>query len=123
MRRASAWCRAHPELADWALAVLLVAFSASQGAAVLLGAVQAILGWAPIMADLVIAVNLYTVAALRPRRQSVPALAGCLLLSGAAVALWGGRYPGPLDAVAAGVTGLMAAAWLAGDSAQRGRLL
>ena len=149
MRRASAWGRAHPELADWALAVLLVAFSASQGAAVLalaaglaicalarrrypalacwaavtLGAVQAILGWAPIMADLVIAVNLYTVAALRPRRQSVPALAGCLLLSGAAVAEWGGRYPGPLDAVAAGVTGLMAAAWLAGDSAQRGRLL
>jgi signal transduction histidine kinase len=136
-------------LADWALAVLLVAFSTSQRASVLvlsaclagcvparrrfpaaacwvaaaLGALQVGLGWRPVMADLIIAANLYTLAASQPRRRSGPALAACLLLAAAGIVKWGGVYPGPLDAVTAGVLGLVAAAWLLGDSAQRNRQL
>jgi DNA-binding CsgD family transcriptional regulator len=146
MRKVFAWFRAHPVLADWALAALVVAFSASQGAAVLalsaglagctparrrypasacwtaagLAAVQLGFGWPPVMADLVVALTLYTLAAQRPRRQSVPALAACLLLAGVAAVTWGGAY-GPFGAEVAGVAGLVGTAWVLGDSSQRSR--
>jgi signal transduction histidine kinase len=146
MRKVFTWFRAHPVLADWALAALVVAFSASQDAAVLalsaglawctparrrypasacwtaagLATVQLGFGWPPVMADLVVALTLYTLAAQRPRRQSVPALAACLLLAGVATVVWGGAYV-PFGAEIAGVAGLVVTAWVLGDSAQRSR--
>jgi signal transduction histidine kinase len=136
------WLRDHPALADWALAVALAAFSGSQSGAVIavsiplavtvvarrrypvaafaiavaLGIAQIALGLPASMADLAIVVLLYTVAATRPRRISVPGLAVCLLGSGVAITRWALVYPGPLVALVAGVGGLALTAWVLGDS-------
>ena len=74
----------------------------------------------PTMADAAILVLLYTVAAYRPRRVSLVALAACLAGSAAAIARWApahGAHPGgPLFAAAAGVGGAALTAWVLGDS-------
>src|SRR5215470_12195102 len=143
LRDTSAWLQRHPWQADSALAIVLFAYSTSQGgalAAISLGLaagvvvrrrypvtafaavaalamVQVILGLGPSMTDLAIIVVLYTLAASRPRRISVTGLAACLLIAIGAIAPWAGAYRAPLDAVIAGTAGLVVAAWLLGDSA------
>ena len=73
-------------------------------------------------AGLAIAVLLYTVAAYRPRRVSVPALVVCLLGAALAVSRWAPVYrPGPnpaapLLAAGAGLVGTVLTAWVLGDS-------
>src|SRR5215831_16410117 len=74
----------------------------------------------PTMADVAILVLLYTVAAYRPRRVSLVALAACLAGAVAAIARWApahGAHPGgPLFAAAAGLGGAALTAWVLGDS-------
>jgi signal transduction histidine kinase len=137
-----AWLNHRPTLADWALAVLLAAFSANQSAAgvvagVLLAATvtarrhypvaafataaaieaaKVALGLRPSLIDLALVLLLYTVAANRPRRISVAGLAICLLASALAVARRAPDYGGPLLAAAVGVGGLALTAWVLGDS-------
>ncbi len=74
----------------------------------------------PTATDVVIPVLLYTVAAHRPRRVSVTALAICLLATGVAITRWA---PAQLPAssnllfiAAAGLGGTALAAWVLGDS-------
>jgi signal transduction histidine kinase len=73
-------------------------------------------------ADLAIPVLLYTLAAYRPRRISVPALVACLLGAGLAVSRWapahqpGANPAGPLFAGGAGLAGTVLTAWVLGDS-------
>ena len=76
-------------------------------------------------ADLAIPVLLYTLAAYRPRRVSVPALVLCLLGAAAAVSRWAPLYethrgPGvgtPVGLVSGGgLAGILLAAWVLGDS-------
>jgi signal transduction histidine kinase len=74
----------------------------------------------PTATDVVILVLLYTVAAHRPRRVSVTALAACLLATGAAITRWAPAQP-PLSSnlvfiAAAGLGGTALAAWVLGDS-------
>jgi signal transduction histidine kinase len=74
----------------------------------------------PTATDVVILVLLYTVAAHRPRRVSVTALAACLLATGVAITRWAPAQP-PLSsnlvfAAAAGLGGTALAAWVLGDS-------
>jgi signal transduction histidine kinase len=74
----------------------------------------------PTAADLAIAVLLYTLAAYRPRRVSIPGLAICLIGSAAAVLRWAPAQtarPGALlFAAAAGLGGAALTAWVLGDS-------
>ena len=69
---------------------------------------------------MVIPVLLYTVAAHRPRRVSVTALAVCLLATGVAITRWAPtRLPASsnlLFIAAAGLGGTALAAWVLGDS-------
>ena len=74
----------------------------------------------PTATDVVILVLLYTVAAHRPRRVSVTALAVCLLATGVAITRWAPAQP-PLSSnlvfiAAAGLGGTALAAWVLGDS-------
>ena len=74
----------------------------------------------PTVTDVVIPVLLYTVAAYRPRRVSVTALAVCLLATGVAITRWAPAQP-PLSSdlvfiAAAGLGGTALAAWVLGDS-------
>jgi signal transduction histidine kinase len=74
----------------------------------------------PCVADLAIAVLLYTLAAHRSRRVSVSGLVICLLLSGVAIARWSpANTAHPQDAVFAAAIALGGAAltaWVLGDS-------
>jgi signal transduction histidine kinase len=74
----------------------------------------------PTATDLAIAVLLYTLAAHRPRRVSVPALVLCLLGSAAGLLRWAPAnvtHPGAqLFAAAAGLGGVALTAWVLGDS-------
>jgi signal transduction histidine kinase len=74
----------------------------------------------PGVTDAVVLVLLYTLAAYRPRRISVPALVACLVGSGAAVAQWHPAYQTPSVipglSVLAGLFSLTLAAWVLGDS-------
>ena len=88
-------------------------------AATAVGAVQVLLGVRPNMADLGIVVLLYTLAAYRPRRISVPGLVVCLLGSAAAVARWQPAGLGLLDWIMVGsimLAGPSLLAWVLGDS-------
>jgi signal transduction histidine kinase len=73
-------------------------------------------------ADLAIPVLLYTVAAHRPRRVSVPALVLCLLGAALVLSRWAparmpGAHPtGPLLSAGAGLAGVVLTAWVLGDS-------
>jgi signal transduction histidine kinase len=74
----------------------------------------------PTATDVVIPVLLYTVAAHRPRRVSVTALAVCLLATGVAITRWAPAQP-PASSnlvfiAAAGLGGTALAAWVLGDS-------
>jgi len=83
------------------------------------GAGQVLYGARPGGADLAIVVLLYTLAAYRPRRESVAGLAACLLGSAVAIAAW---MPGGIRrmdaALAAAVIfgGTALIAWVLGDS-------
>jgi len=83
------------------------------------GAGQVLYGARPSGADLAIVVLLYTLAAYRPRRESVAGLATCMLGSAVAIAAW---MPGGIrriDATLAAVVifgGTAVIAWVLGDS-------
>jgi signal transduction histidine kinase len=73
----------------------------------------------PTMTDLAIPVLLYTLAAHRPRRISLPGLAVCLVGSAVAIARWSPAItapPGGVLAAAAGLAGTALSAWVLGDS-------
>jgi signal transduction histidine kinase len=74
----------------------------------------------PTAADLAIVVLLYTLAAYRLRRVSIPGLVICLLCSAAAAIRWAPAHtahPGALlFAAAAGLGGAALTAWVLGDS-------
>jgi signal transduction histidine kinase len=73
----------------------------------------------PNMTDLAIPVLLYTLAAHRPRRISLPGLALCLAGSAVAIARWSPAItapPGGVLAAAAGLAGTALSAWVLGDS-------
>jgi len=105
---------------------------AALAAALAIAAVQIVFGMAPggggpparalepTVADAVIPVLLYTVAAHRPRRISVAALVACLLGSAAAIARWAPAQPPAssnlLFIAAAGLAGTALTAWVLGDS-------
>jgi signal transduction histidine kinase len=76
--------------------------------------------WQPTVADVALAVLLYTLAAHRTRRISVAGLVVCLMLAAFAIARWApADTPHPQDAVfaaAAGLGGVILAAWVLGDS-------
>jgi signal transduction histidine kinase len=74
----------------------------------------------PTMADLAIAVLLYTLAAYRPRRISLAGLAVCLLGAAVAVARWAPAHTahsgGLLLLAGAGLGATVLTAWVLGDS-------
>src|ERR1700727_426692 len=73
----------------------------------------------PTMTDLAIPVLLYTLAAYRPRRISIPGLLLCLVGSAVAITRWapaGTAPPGGVVAAAAGLAGVALTAWVLGDS-------
>ena len=73
----------------------------------------------PTMTDLAIPVLLYTLAAYRPRRISIPGLVLCLVGSAVAITRWapaGTAPPGGVVAAAAGLAGVALTAWVLGDS-------
>ena len=74
----------------------------------------------PTATDVVIPVLLYTVAAHRPRRVSVTALAVCLLATAVAITRWAPAQPPAspnlVFIAAAGLGGTALAAWVLGDS-------
>ncbi len=76
--------------------------------------------WQPTVADVALAVLLYTLAARTPRRTSVTGLAVCLALSAVAIARWGPAHVAhPLDSIlgAAALLGSVSvSAWVIGES-------
>jgi signal transduction histidine kinase len=88
-----------------------------------------VLAFPPLPVDLAVALAAYSLAAARPRRVSLPVLAGSAVLAMIADAglggAWSSRFFGggwlgvPADAIMAGV--IAAAAWLAGDGARTRR--
>jgi signal transduction histidine kinase len=74
----------------------------------------------PSATDLVIAVQLYTLAARRPRRISITGMALCLAGAAVAIGRWGpanGPFAGrEVFAAAAGLGGVTLTAWVLGDS-------
>jgi signal transduction histidine kinase len=144
-----AWLRRHPVLVDGVLAfVLLVADTAGLFQqplprlpitlllvvpvalrrrnpvlafyiAVGAGAGQVLTGIRPFGSDLAIVVLLYTLAAYRPRRESVAGLAVCLAGSAVAIGAWmpgGVRWPNQVFAAAVIFGGTTLIAWVLGDS-------
>src|SRR6266568_589368 len=144
-----AWLRRHPLLVDGMLAVVLlligtgpliahplprlpftllmvvpVAFRRRNpvlafSVALAGGAGQVLYGARPGGADLAIVVLLYTLAAYRPRRESVAGLAACLLGSAVAIAAWTPGGIGRMDAALAAAVifgGTALIAWVLGDS-------
>jgi signal transduction histidine kinase len=89
-------------------------------AAVAGGAIQVAVMPRPVGADLAVLVLLYTLAAYRPRRVSVPALAVCLAGAMAAIGRWAPppvlRNPSRLSEVIVFFTVPTLLAWVLGDS-------
>ncbi len=147
-----AWLRRHPRFVDGLLALVLVGLGGGSlgrepvqsvpltlllvvpvvfrrrspvlafAVAATAGAAQVRLAASPSGSDLAIVVLLYTLAAYRPRRESVIGLLVCLLGSAVAIATWGGlTRPGVsmpdrlfMGAVMFGGTAVIA--WVLGDS-------
>ncbi len=86
------------------------------------GAVQVFVASRPVFADTAMLVLLYTVAAYRPRRASLPALAVCLAGALTAIARWAParvfHYPSLITEVVTYFTVPVALAWVLGDSMQ-----
>jgi signal transduction histidine kinase len=103
---------------------VLVAFrrvhpTAAFAASVVVGALQVLLNIHVNTIDLAIVILLYTLAAYRPRRVSVPGLAICLLGSAAGVARWAPPRLGVLEWIMVGsvmFAGPSLIAWVLGDS-------
>jgi signal transduction histidine kinase len=76
--------------------------------------------WQPTVADVALAVLLYTLAAHTPRRTSVTALAICIALSALAIVRWAPAHsPNPMGSIlgAAALLGSVSlTAWVIGDS-------
>jgi len=99
------------------------------GAAAVIGAAQAVFGFAPAggppvralqptVTDLAIVVLLYTLAAHRPRRVYLPGLAVCFAGAGVAIARWSYAQSTTLLLLAVAAVGAtLLAAWVLGDSA------
>jgi signal transduction histidine kinase len=88
-------------------------------AAVVIGALQVLLGVRPTASDLAIVILLYTLAAYTPRRTSITGLVICLIGSAVAVVRWMPSGLSLLDAVASGsilLAGPSLIAWVFGDS-------
>jgi signal transduction histidine kinase len=97
--------------------------------AAVIGAAQAVLGFAPAgnppvralqptVTDLAIVVLLYTLAAYRPRRVSLTGLAVCLAGAGVAIARWSYAQSTTFLLLAVAAVGAtLLAAWVLGDSA------
>ena len=108
--------RRHP-VAAFTLAAVIGAMQIAFG----VGSGQApVFALQPTNTDLVLLVLLYTLAAHRPRRDSITGLVICLLGTAAAIARWApanGAHPaGALFGAAAGLGGLTLTAWVLGDS-------
>ena len=88
--------------------------------AVAAGAVQVLTDTRPLLGcDLAIPVLLYTLAAYRPRRQSVPGLVVCLIGSVAAVTVWVPNALGAVQQIGLALVifgGTALLAWVLGDS-------
>ncbi len=87
--------------------------------AVVAGALQVVSDVRPLGSDLAIPLLLYTLAAYRPRRQSLPGLAVCLIGSVAAVAIWVSGPLGTIQRVGLVLvlfSGTALLAWVLGDS-------
>jgi signal transduction histidine kinase len=87
--------------------------------AIAAGAVQVVADIRPLGSDLAIPLLLYTLAAYRPRRQSLPGLAVCLAGSVAAVAVWVSNALGAVQRVGLVLvlfSGTALLAWVLGDS-------
>jgi signal transduction histidine kinase len=145
-----AWLRRHPRLVDAVLALFLalagvgggipglglrlplcalmvvpVVFRrrnplAAFGVATVSGAIQVLAGVGPLGSDLAILVLLYTVAAYRPRRESVAALIICIVGAVLAVNIWpvlaAQNRVDRLFVGAVAFGGLALTAWILGDS-------
>jgi len=89
-------------------------------AAVAAGAVQVVTDSRPILvSDLAIPVLLYTLAAYRPRRLSLPGLAVCLVGSVVATAVWVNNPLGTVQTIGLALvifSGTALVAWVLGDS-------
>jgi signal transduction histidine kinase len=89
------------------------------GIAVTAGAVQVLAYGAPLGCDLAIPLLLYTLAAYRTRRQSLPGLAVCLIGSVIAVGIWASPPVGTFQRVGLALivfSGTALLAWVLGDS-------
>jgi signal transduction histidine kinase len=97
------------------IAVAQIAYGLQPG-----GAPPQVLALEPTATDLVIAIQLYTLAAHRPRRISVTGLVCCLAGAAVAIGRWGPAHTAfsgrPVLAAAAGLGGVTLAAWVLGDS-------
>jgi signal transduction histidine kinase len=83
------------------------------------GLVQVVVRIRPNVIDVAIVILLYTLAAYRPRRLSVPGLAVCLLGSAAAIAVWRPVETSLLNWIMTGAiifAGPCLIAWVLGDS-------
>ena len=83
------------------------------------GLVQVLVGIRPNVIDVAIVILLYTLAAYRPRRLSVPGLGICLIGSAVAVAVWRPLTTSLLDWIITGAiifAGPSLIAWVLGDS-------
>ncbi len=97
-----------------AVAALQVTFGLRPAGGYVFGA------WQPTVADLALAVLLYTLAAYTPRRTSIAGLAVCLVLAAIAITRWAPAHaPHPWAAIVSAAVGLGGAAltaWVLGDS-------
>ncbi len=97
-----------------AVAAIQVTYGLSPRGSYLIGA------WQPTVADVALAVLLYTLAAHMPRRTSAAGLAVCIGLSAIAIARWGpAQSAHPVDSILAAAALLGSAsltAWVIGDS-------
>jgi signal transduction histidine kinase len=83
------------------------------------GLVQVLVGIRPNVIDVAIVILLYTLAAYRPRRLSVPGLGICLIGSAVAIAVWRPLTTSLLDWIITGAiifAGPSLIAWVLGDS-------
>lgn len=102
----------------FAVAVVVAVFQVTYGLApaggYLIGA------WQPTLADVALAVLLYTLAARRPPRTSLAGLGVCLALSALAIDRWGPAHSAhPLDSILAAGTllgSVSVTAWIVGES-------
>jgi signal transduction histidine kinase len=145
-----AWLRRHPQLVDGLLALIIAGLGGGLIArhpplwlpltlllvvpvafrrrapvltfvvAVAAGGAQVLFGAGPSPEDLAILILIYTLAAYRPRRESVTGLIACLLGSAIAVAIWtphrGISLPDRITVGAIMFGGTALIAWILGDS-------